>query len=64
MPGWAKDPAVKKDGEKILNNYKKQLAERLAREAAERKSGQKFSRSNTGTDKASHYSKGSRFGGT
>ena len=25
----------KKDGEKILNNYKKQLAERLAREQAE-----------------------------
>jgi hypothetical protein len=23
MPGWAKDDNVKKDGEKILNNYKK-----------------------------------------
>ena len=35
MPGWTKDTNVKKDGEKILNNYKKQLAEKLAREAAE-----------------------------
>lgn len=32
---WSKDDKVKKDGERILNNYKKQLAERLAREAAE-----------------------------
>ena len=31
----AKDSGVRKDGEKILNNYKKQLAEKLAREAAE-----------------------------
>ena len=29
------DNLVKKDGEKILNNYKKQIAERMAREAAE-----------------------------
>ena len=29
------DEGVKRDGEKILNNYKKQLAERLAREHAE-----------------------------
>lgn len=28
-------PQLQKDGEKILNNYKKQLAEKLAREAAE-----------------------------
>lgn len=28
-------PHLQKDGEKILNNYKKQLAEKLAREAAE-----------------------------
>jgi hypothetical protein len=28
----AKDENLKKDGEKILNNYKKQLAEKLARE--------------------------------
>jgi len=27
-----KDEKVKKDGEKILANYKKQLAEKLARE--------------------------------
>jgi len=26
---------IRKDGEKILNNYKKQLAERMAREQAE-----------------------------
>lgn len=31
----AKDENLKKDGEKILNNYKKQLAEKLAREQAE-----------------------------
>jgi len=29
------DPVTRKDGEKILNNYKKQLAETLAREAVE-----------------------------
>ena len=28
-------PQLQKDGEKILNNYKKQLAEKLARDAAE-----------------------------
>jgi hypothetical protein len=28
----ADDSDLKKDGEKILNNYKKQLAERMARE--------------------------------
>jgi centrin-1 len=32
---WAKDETVKKDGERILGNYKKQLAEKLAREAIE-----------------------------
>ena len=32
---WAKDDKLKKDGEKILANYKKQLAEKLAREQAE-----------------------------
>ena len=32
---WAKDETVKKDGERILSNYKKQLAEKLAREAVE-----------------------------
>ena len=31
----ALDGDVRKDGEKILNNYKKQLAERMAREQAE-----------------------------
>ena len=30
-----KAPHLQRDGEKILNNYKKQLAERMAREAAE-----------------------------
>lgn len=30
-----RSPQLQKDGEKILNNYKKQLAEKLAREAAE-----------------------------
>ena len=35
MPGWSKDEHVKKDGEKILNNYKKQLAEKMARESAD-----------------------------
>jgi predicted metal-dependent hydrolase len=34
---WAKDDKTKKDGEKILANYKKQLAEKLAREQAEAK---------------------------
>jgi len=29
---WATNDRVKKDGEKILANYKKQLAEKLARE--------------------------------
>ena len=33
---WAQDEKVKKDGEKILGNYKKQLAEKLAREQAEK----------------------------
>ena len=33
---WAQDDKVKKDGEKILGNYKKQLAEKLAREQAEK----------------------------
>jgi len=28
----ANDEPIRKDGEKILNNYKKQLAERMARE--------------------------------
>lgn len=32
----SKDPSEKKDGEKILANYKKQLAEKLAREHMER----------------------------
>lgn len=36
---WAKDPELKKDGEKILGNYKKQLAEKLAREHAENQVG-------------------------
>lgn len=49
---------IKKDGEKILNNYKKQLAEKLAREAAENTN--LFSRPNTG----SRGSKRSKFGGT
>ena len=31
----ASDPTIKKDGEKVLNNYKKQLAEKLARDATE-----------------------------
>jgi hypothetical protein len=31
----AKDADIRKDGDKILNNYKKQLAERMAREEAE-----------------------------
>lgn len=31
----AEDNGIRKDGEKILNNYKKQLAERMAREQAE-----------------------------
>ena len=31
----AEDSELKRDGEKILNNYKKQLAERMAREQAE-----------------------------
>ena len=31
----ADDAELKRDGEKILNNYKKQLAERMAREQAE-----------------------------
>ena len=31
----ANDEPIRKDGEKILNNYKKQLAERMAREQAE-----------------------------
>ena len=31
----AADSNVRQDGEKILNNYKKQLAERMAREQAE-----------------------------
>ena len=35
----AKDEVLKKDGEKILNNYKKQLAEKLAREQAEAEGG-------------------------
>ena len=33
--GDGSDPALKEKGERILNNYKKQLAEKLAREAAE-----------------------------
>ena len=33
---WSPDVKVKKDGEKILANYKKQLAEKLAREQAEK----------------------------
>ena len=32
----SKDERVRKDGERILNNYKKQLAERLVREAIEK----------------------------
>ena len=49
MPGWAKDDNIKKDGEKILNNYKKQLAEKMARESAD--SMDLFSRPGTrGTD--------------
>ena len=32
MPGWTKDPVAKKDGEKILRNYTKSLAEKLYRE--------------------------------
>jgi len=31
----ADNSEIRKDGEKILNNYKKQLAERMAREQAE-----------------------------
>ena len=31
----ATDPNMRRDGEKILNDAKKQLAEKLAREAAE-----------------------------
>jgi len=54
----AKDDRLKKDGEKILNNYKKQLAERLAREHAE--AGGMRSRPST-EDK---NSRGSQLGGT
>lgn len=32
----AKDEKKKKEGESILNNYKRQLAERMAREKADR----------------------------
>ena len=32
---WGKDEKTKKSGEKVLGNYKKQLAEKLAREQAE-----------------------------
>ncbi len=32
----SKDERGRKDGERILNNYKKQLAERLAREAIDK----------------------------
>ena len=35
MPGWTKDPVAKKDGEKILRNYTKSLAEKLYREYLE-----------------------------
>ena len=64
MPGWSTKPEVKKDGEKILNNYKKQLAEKLAREAAESK--QMFSRppASAKGDTASRGSKRSKFGAT
>jgi centrin-1 len=41
---WAKDDKLKKDGEKILANYKKQLAEKLAREQAENKGAMSESR--------------------
>jgi len=35
----AKDTYIRKDGEKVLNNYKKQLAEKLAREATDNVKG-------------------------
>jgi hypothetical protein len=37
--------AKKEDGDKILNNYKKQIAEKMAREKAER--GEMLSSGNT-----------------
>ena len=56
---WANDDKVKKDGEKILGNYKKQLAEKLAREQAE-KDTISMSRPTTG----SRHSKRSKMGAT
>ena len=35
MPGWTKNQGAKKDGEKILKNYTKCLAEKLYREYLE-----------------------------
>ena len=32
---WGKDAAVKEDGQKVLGNYKKQIAEKMARDQAE-----------------------------
>lgn len=50
------DDGLKKDGEKILNNYKKQLAERLAREHAEN-NGYDFKSQMTSRSKKSLKSK-------
>jgi hypothetical protein len=41
----------KEEGEKILNNYKKQIAEKMAREKAERGEGLSSSASNRGKKK-------------
>ena len=57
---WAHDDKVKKDGEKILANYKKQLAEKLAREHAEKVDAMSMSRPTTG----SRQSKRSKMGQT
>ena len=51
---WAKDAAVKEDGQKILGNYKKQIAEKMARDQAE--AG--MIRSRTTSDSKSNYSGG------
>ncbi len=56
---WSTNDRVKKDGEKILANYKKQLAEKLAREQAER-GNNLFSRPTSG----SRASKRSRMNAT
>lgn len=54
---WAQDDKVKKDGEKILGNYKKQLAEKLAREQAEKIDAMSMSRPTTGSRASQRRSK-------